>query len=51
MNVSEKVRNFSERKLVECDRKLNKLKRKRKLIELLHNNNNDGCAGFSFTSG
>jgi hypothetical protein len=36
MNVSEKVRKYLERKLVECDKKLNKLKRKRRLIKLLY---------------
>jgi len=36
MNVSEKVRKYLERKLVECDKKLRKLKRKRKLIKLLY---------------
>lgn len=36
MNLSEKVRNFLERKLVECDEKLRKLKRKRKLFKLFY---------------
>ena len=36
MNMSEKVRKYLERKLVECDKKLNRLKRKRKLIKLLY---------------
>jgi hypothetical protein len=36
MNMSEKVRKYLERKLVECDEKLRKLKRKRKLFKLLY---------------
>ena len=36
MNMSEKVRNYLERKLEECDEKLRKLKRKRKLFKLLY---------------
>ena len=36
MNLSEKVRTYLERKLVDCDVKLRKLKRKRKLFKLLY---------------
>jgi len=36
MNVSEKVKKYLEKNLVECDKKLYKLKRKRKLIKVLY---------------
>jgi len=36
MNVSEKVRKYLEKKLVECDMKMNKLKRKRTIIKVLY---------------
>jgi hypothetical protein len=36
MNVSEKVKKYLERKLVECDKKLHKLKRKRRLIKMFY---------------
>jgi hypothetical protein len=36
MNVSEKVRKYLEKKLVECDMKMSKLKRKRTIIKVLY---------------
>jgi superfamily II DNA/RNA helicase len=36
MNVSEKVKDYLNRKLVECEQKLIKLKRKRKRIKILY---------------
>jgi hypothetical protein len=36
MNISEKVKDYLNKKLIECQRKLTKLKRKRKIIKLLY---------------
>ena len=36
MNMSEKVRKYLEKKLAECERKLHKLKRKRRLIKIFY---------------
>ena len=36
MNISEKVKEYLNKKLFDCQRKLNKLKRRRKIIKLLY---------------
>jgi len=36
MNVSEKVKEYLNKKLIDCQQKLNKIKRKRKIIKLLY---------------
>jgi len=36
MNISEKVKEYLNKKLIDCQQKLNKLKRKRKIITLLY---------------